>query len=434
VQPVARRYGGAIQSFICGSGLPLFAGAQVRWNLPRGKHPPDARQDTGQESTYCLKSLDEEYASVIHLVLLRIFESYFRHRWLYLLPIVLMTAVAAVYPNTVQLDYVAHGNMYIQKETLLSSLSALPSEGFSWVTPAQATTGEMSELLKTDAFIRAIVQQTDLALDFSDDAPMGDKFVSRIRASIWAYPLGNNLVTISASNKNPRIAHQLASAMITTYIQWKINLGLEGSSAAQTFFVSLVDDYKAELEPARQELTDYLTNHPEPLRGERPAAEVAEIFRLQALVNQGLERVRQAESKEENARLAMVQTESDVRQTYFMVDEPVLPTEPERSLRSIVMVMAACVAAGMMLALFAVVGGALLDSTYRFPIDVRHDLHLPVVAMVPEARKIRSGRKAAVAEPGVTVSVIKPNREEPPLGLPTPGPQRVFGTKSAPQT
>lgn len=323
---------------------------------------------------------------MIQLALLRITESYFRHRWLYLLPVVMMIVVAAVYPSTVSSTYIARGTIYIQKETLLSSLTALQNDGFGWVTPAKATAGELNELFGTEAFVRAVAEQSELESEMSTDPEAVNRVIGLVRDSIWVYPLGNTLVQIGATNESPRIAYQLSSAIIETYIQWKINLGREESVAAQDFFVQLIDSYQSELEPVQQDLTNYLIAHPQPLRGERPAEEAAEIARLQAAVDQAFERLRSAEGKEENARLALVQTESDVRQTYFTVDEPAIPISPEKSMRDIALVMALCVASGVFMSMLAIVGGALIDRSFRFPIDIRHGLNLPVLALVAEVQ------------------------------------------------
>ena len=47
---------------------------------------------------------------MLRLINLRLLESYFRHRWLYLLPIVIMVGVAAYYFTTAERLYTAvHG-------------------------------------------------------------------------------------------------------------------------------------------------------------------------------------------------------------------------------------------------------------------------------------------------------------------------------------
>ena len=76
---------------------------------------------------------------MVRLVLLRLLESYFRHRWLYLLPIVFMAGAALVYILNMPPTYVVSGTLYIQNDNLLSSLTDIRNDGFSYVTPAQAT-------------------------------------------------------------------------------------------------------------------------------------------------------------------------------------------------------------------------------------------------------------------------------------------------------
>jgi capsular polysaccharide biosynthesis protein len=365
---------------------------------------------------------------VFQLVVLRLTESYFRHRWLHLLPIIMMTAVAFAYPATVEPTYMTSGTIYIQSETLLSSLTAIQNENFGWVSPSEATAAEMYQLINVNAFLEAVAQQTDLGIELTGDPQDDNALIEELRKSVWFSTLGNNLLAINTTYKDPRVAYQLATSVINTYLQWKINLKLEGSKAAQHFFIELIDDYRAELDPARQELTNYLASHPEPLRGERPPEEAAEIARLRAIVDQGLERVRSAESKEENARLAMVQTESDIRQTYFTVDEPILPVEADLPLKEVAIAMIACLVGGFMLTAISVAGGALLDRTFRFPIDIRHGLNLPLLALVPESREDKwfVSPKSPVAT-GISSDVRRTMGNERLVPIKTRKPQRLFG-------
>ena len=322
---------------------------------------------------------------MFRLVTLRLLESYFRHRWLYLIPIVLMIPAAVAYITLKPPGYVAHGTLYIQKESLISSLNALRNEGFSWLTPADATISELYELLSSDAFTRAIVAQTDLEQEMNGDRDALHETLGAVRSAIWAEHLGNNLVRIAAAHEDADIAFQLVTATIETFTQWKINVGRSESVAAQAFFVDLVSSYQSALEPARAALNDYLIAHPEPVRGDRPMLETAEIARLDAAVQQADTRLRAAQEKEENARLTLTQTESDVRQTYFVIDTPTLPDATDVSKREMAMTLIMFMVVGGMISLTGVIGAALLDRSLRFPIDVRHGLSLPVLGMIPRA-------------------------------------------------
>lgn len=322
---------------------------------------------------------------MVRLVLLRLLESYFRHRWLYLLPIVAMSAAALIYIAIMPAKYVVNGTLYIQADNLLSSLTDIRSDGFSYVTPAQATTSELYQLLNAKAFLRAIIQKTDMEVKMAQDEETAAQTIDEAKNAIWLQELGNNLVMVSAEHEMPRVAQQLASATIETYIQWKINLNREESVAAQNFFTDLIKTYQTQVEPARVALDGYLKAHPKPLQGDRPDEETAEIKRLQDSLNSAEERLQRAENQEESARLALTQAESTVRQSYFVVDAPERPLAPERSKQDLLLTLILFVAAGFVLSIVGIVGGALLDDTLRFPVDVIHGLNLPVLTMIRHA-------------------------------------------------
>lgn len=118
-----------------------------------------------------------------------------------------------------------------------------------------------------------------------------------------------------------------------------------------------------------------------------------EIRRLQEEIDLAQSRYANALDKEENTRLAMSQAESTVRRTYFLIDAPTLPVEPVTSIRRVAQSIAIFGAVGAMLSLLAVVGGALLDRTVRFPLDLEATTDVTVLAMVPASDQQRRAEK-----------------------------------------
>lgn len=324
---------------------------------------------------------------MIRLILLRLLESYFRHRWLYLLPVLLMAGAMALYMVIVPAPYIAEGTLYVQQETLLSSLTSVRSSGlgFRYVTPAEETVGELYQLMNSEGFIRAIIQQTDLEAKMGAGPTLVEQIIKETREAVWFRSLGNNLVMVSAQYTMPRVSAQLVAATVETYTRWKTNISREESVAARDFFKDLVGSYRLALDAERSTLTDYLVAHQEPVRGARPPTEAARISQLEAAVSLAEERLRAAENKEEDAQLALAQTESNIRQSYFVVDVAKQPLEPKRSKKELVMIAAIFLMAGAFFSLAGIVGGALLDRTLRFPVDVKHGLALPVLVAIPEA-------------------------------------------------
>ena len=305
---------------------------------------------------------------MLRLVLLRLLESYFRHRWLYLMPIVLMMGIGTVSFVNAKPVYTASSKLNVQD-------AFVREDAFYWVTPADATVDEFKRLLDTDAFVRAIVQQTNLENEINEGEKVDD-VIDEMRDAVQVQADGKNLVKVTSTHKDPQVAYQSAVATIGMYKLFKINANREESSTTQDFFAEQVEAHQNTLEEAREELKVYLEQHPEPIR----ETEALEIERLQSAIKQAEVRLANAQQNEENARLATDQVESDVLQTY-RVTEVNLPTERETSKKDALI----SVIVGVILSAGGIIGGGLLDRTFRFPIDVRHGIGLPVLAVIPNA-------------------------------------------------
>lgn len=318
------------------------------------------------------------------LFLLRYFENYFRHRWLYLLPVVFTVVAAVMYFYTFEPKYTTKGILYVNDQSLLTSLNAVQNNDATWwVTPAQATNNEINELLQTDAFIRAVVSDTDLEENMTQGPAQIYETIDSVRRSIWVFPVGNNELSINASYDNPQTALQLVNAVMNSYIRWQVNTKRMDSQVAKDFFTNLIQRHANELDAARQRLKDYYDANPEPIRGERPISQKLEIERLQHEIDLTASRYESALNKEEDANLAMTQIDSDVRHTYVLMDAPLLPDKPDFSRRTIVQQAAMFLAAGLLLSMIGVAGGTILDRSFRYPIDVQSQLSLPVLAAIP---------------------------------------------------
>jgi len=269
---------------------------------------------------------------MLRLVILRLLESYFRHRWLYLLPIVLMTAAAIAYYLMIKPVFIARGVFYVQQESLLTSITSLRDAGYTWETPAQNTSGEFSELLQTDAFVRSVIERTALEEEMSKGTEIVEETIENVRENVWLSTLGDNQIRVQARHESPILAQQLVAATFDTFLQWKINADRNEGQVAADFLVGLVADYKVELDNARQTLNEYLIAHPEPIRGDRPAIEELEIRRLESEITLAQDRYSSALDKDEDARLSVAQAANAIRQTYFLIDAPEIPTEPGTSL------------------------------------------------------------------------------------------------------
>ena len=101
--------------------------------------------------------------------------------------------------------------------------------------------------------------------------------------------------------------------------------------------------------------------------------------------------------------LSANQAYSDISGTYLLVDEPTLPTKPAFKLFHRTMVLLIYVGAGVLLSIGAGVGAMLLDKTYRYPLDIHHDLGLPVLGEIKRMKKPLPPELLGVDDPHATL-------------------------------
>ncbi len=366
---------------------------------------------------------------MVRIVLLRLLESYFRHRWLYVLPIVISVAAGGAYVASMPPEYWASGRIYVAQENLLADLTSSGTSGSWWVSAAQSTVSEVNELMGTQAFVRTVIQKTDLEKNMAGGPSAVDETISYVREIVSVQAVGDKLVDITATGDDPNIVYQVVISTMEAYVQWKINNGYQESIAARSFFDDLIKPYQEDVDQARSDLITFLTAHPEPVRGDRPPAEQMELDRLQAAVQRSEDRLNAARDNEESARLSQVQSESVTKQTYMVIDQPQIPQVAEVSTKTIAMNMVIFLVVGIFLSVAGIAGGALLDRSLRFPIDVRHGLSLPVLAMVPIGKPILQAAAAAQAAPAPT-SAATPGDE---VGSPSDSPAQSDTSVLQPQ-
>lgn len=315
--------------------------------------------------------------------LLRLIETFFRRWYLYLLPIPLLLAAGVLTAITATPTYMSSAAIHVQEQSVLVTLASSTSGGFSWVTPAEATSNEIKELISTDAFVWAVLMETDLREQVTT-LQASKEYVNQIRESIWADPWRDNLVLLGAIHERPDVAQQLVVAMIDAFLNWKSRKELEDAQAAVAFFETQLATYQAEMNEARQAMQTYSELHPAPLRGDRPPVEELEIKHLEQIYDMAAQLFKSARDKLESARLSQSLALSKTQKLYPVIDPPNLPLEPNQGKMDMLMTIAVFAIAGIALSGGTVLIQSLVDRSMRFELDVRQALDLPVLAILPD--------------------------------------------------
>lgn len=335
---------------------------------------------------------------MIRLALLRLLESFFRHRWLFLLPIVVAGAASAYFAYAAKPRYFSSGTLYVQGESLVATLNDLPNEGGSyWVTPSDLMVSQAGELLGTEAFLRSVVKGTPFEDQLNGTPEDVSKAITEINKQLWVSKSGANMVNFGAYSNNPEVSNKLATQLPESYILWKLNTDRQDSIAAQDFFTKLLVPELTAREEARRKLEDFLGSLNDEPGSRRTPLEELQISQFQSAVAQADQRVRDLQNKDESAKLAQQQAEQALRKTYVIIDVPKQATRPNNGLSKRLLDSSIYLIAGVLLSIIGIIGLAVLDPSVRFPIDVRHRLHLPVLAMPPNSDAVFQHSTSAIA-------------------------------------
>lgn len=324
----------------------------------------------------------------------RIIETYFRHRWLNILPILLMLIAGVLYLVFGPVEYKSSGVFYVQGDSILESIAGTGSQAidFDFRSPSQKTAEELNELLKTNNFLVTIISQTVLREQLENPEIPVLETLEEVREGIQITGQGKNQVYIDVRWEDPETAFQLSDAIVNTYLQWLIQNDRQDSDSALQFFEELLPEYQNARIASQQEVEQFLRDHPEPIRGDRPALEQYRLERLQANYQVAEQRYNETLGKLDNAKLNVALAESSIRQNYRLLDEPKVPEEPEQTLTDIAIEMAIFITVGLVLSVLLVLGSTLLDKSLRFPIDARYALQAPVLTAVVDADNLDKRR------------------------------------------
>lgn len=310
--------------------------------------------------------------------LLRVTDSFFRHRFLYLLPLVLLTGVGVFVAGTTANTYQSRAALYVESQTLLANLTqARGIGGATYQSPSSLMSEQMTLLLRTDSFTQKVLRGAGVG-ELFDERPTT---LQAIEATVVASSEGNNLVHVTASASDPGLAFRLAGSMVASFTQWVIDANVAESTSAKKFLDELVMQYRAEVKVARDALNKFVQSN----GNETSTAFQVELSRLSSAVTAAEARLNDTLSKSEDARLATAQTTSDVKQRLRVVDSPTVPLSPQPSRKKDIVAVALFGFLGALLSGLAIAAGVMMDRSFRYEGDVVRRLRLPVLAVLPEA-------------------------------------------------
>ena len=311
-------------------------------------------------------------------------ETFFRHKLLILLPVLLTPAIvtpAGFY--VVRPYYEANSVVWVGRPTYLRSVD---EDG--WLTPAQAESGRITDALRTRAFVTDVARRTDLASLIGSErgeAQLSDYF----GRSVGVAPSGTNHVTIWSRGDQPQLPFQVASALVEAYREKRLSERTEQASLAISYHETRLQAAQGELAKATTDIRRYVAANPrlttiDPSRGAASTAAarmglppIAIDPQLAELIRRVDAEQREVDSIRSGLDQAQMETSSAIEGqdvSFRVVDEARVPSSPISQRRRLLIFPAAGLVVGLGLGIGLLVALVVADRSVRSI----HDLPNPV--------------------------------------------------------
>jgi uncharacterized protein involved in exopolysaccharide biosynthesis len=335
--------------------------------------------------------------------MLRLVETFFRHRLLLLGPVALVMLATAGWVVVQAPTYDASVRLWVERQTLVPDPNSNP-----YLTPAQEQSGVLAELISTRYFAVKVGKRSTLADSIRaaasqgqgglrthllravglagpavplSDSQVDDQVATIILSRTLVIPTGPEIITVTFRGATPEMAALVAQAIVDQFMDETLTNQRVQADAAVAFYSSQVKQSQADVSGSDKAVDDYLLANP----GQRGANAIpdARMLQLKRDDDAAHQRLQAVQDKLDQARLNRVALDQSGVNGLRVLDPALRPPSPS----SIKRVALEAAGVGLVLALLIVVVGVLvltwMDSTIRRPQEVEDILDLRPVGSVP---------------------------------------------------
>jgi len=241
-------------------------------------------------------------------------------------------------------------------------------------TVASQQTELLQQLLRTDSFVRDVVERTSLraALDAADDER---PFLQAIRKKFSVETLGTNMLRVSYTATDRRIPAEMVSAALGVRTERVMQARVTSTAAVGTLYRREFEVAQHQAAAASADLAQFNASHSAPLS----PADQAHQGQLQLAVDFALSRMAELRGRADRAAVASAVLEMSGLE-FQVVDEPTVPSAPSGGGRAAAMSALVACAAGALLAALVVLATVHLPATRRTRVPSREPVRGTYVA------------------------------------------------------
>jgi uncharacterized protein involved in exopolysaccharide biosynthesis len=334
-------------------------------------------------------------------VIRKIFEALFRHKFLLLLPPLLIPGIVTpIAFFTTPPTYESAAGIWIDHPAYLDV-----KDGSSpWVTAVQSQVGRMNDLLKTRTFVNDVASRTSLASLVGNPAGEAriDDLMTRSVTIGGAAGTGattaaqsDHLLVVRVSTNNAQLSYELTKGIVDAYQEKTAADQADQASVAVDFYQSRLDDAKQNLTRVTSDLRRY--NATLTADGTDPASLDAgmqatmldpKLGTLQAAVQTAQVQVNTAQNALNQAQQDAMAAAQGQQYGFQVLDEPQLATTSTVQTKKIMIYPIAAVVAGLALTAMLLVLLVASDRSARSEQDLAPGLRILGTVPMLELKRV----------------------------------------------
>lgn len=320
---------------------------------------------------------------------MRFVAKFFRRWYLYLLPIIVLPALATMYGKQALTIYESSALIYINKPTAINGATTTFNQ---YLSPGQNGANAMNEALLSETFVVGVAKKTDLANLYDLRSQYGQDAVTvRIRGevNIAASAVGENTLTLAVDDKSAHLAQQIAQALIDQFSIY-FNQGQQNWDQTQIdFYQQQLKDAQSKVGQDQARITQYLQQHPSVLTNTQQTDPTYESMSQQLQTDQA--QVTTLNGNLSNLQLDLEAAQNGLSDVFKTEDPPRVPLTSTMHLKKLVVYPAGGLAVALALIMLIVGVQTLTDRRVYSKGDLRTitenmELDIPTIEAVPVLR------------------------------------------------
>ncbi|MEO7716587.1 MAG: hypothetical protein ABIY70_10310 [Capsulimonas sp.] len=216
-------------------------------------------------------------------VALRIADSFFRHRWLFLVSVLIVVGVTVAAITTKSNTYTATALTQVSVDRVAVALGEKKSN--SWTSLAQENVNHFQDLTNDDlpgGFLDNALKEAHLATPISLEPAKADPRYAALRKNLSSSPQSDSTFAITLVWDNPTESEKIVQALQNRYAE-EVGLDKAAQSIKAGQFLDVqIAQYKAQMERAEEAVIKYRSGDPAHL----PDIQNSDISQLASLMAQ----------------------------------------------------------------------------------------------------------------------------------------------------